>query len=166
MVYVNLWYSSNVTYVNVPIQLTVAVDIGFEPTPWDVNYSYNEVVIETYKGGSLYSRKTYSFPLQLYKSYYEWTVNWSAPEPNVYIVRAGWRLVYLALPYGYPEYVWSKPITVAVQSPTAPPTVPPPTPPTAPPTAPAVPEWVKYLALGVAGALGVAVVVSAVRRRR
>jgi hypothetical protein len=72
--------------------------------------------------------------------------------------------VYLALPYGYPEaeYVWSKPITISVESPVAPPTAPP----TAPPMAPAVPEWVKYLALGVAGVLGVAVVASAVRKRR
>jgi hypothetical protein len=154
--------SSNVTYVNVPVKLYVDVDVGFEPTLWDVNYSYNDVVIETYKGGSLYSRRYYSLSLELGRRYYTWVFDWSVPDPDTYSVRAGWRLVYVALPYGYPEaeYVWSKPITITVE--TAPPT----TPPTAPPTAPAVPEWVKYLALGAAGALGVAVVVSAVRKRR
>jgi hypothetical protein len=122
---VSLRASSNITYVNVPVKLYVDVDVGFEPTLWDVNNSYNDVVVETYKGGSLYSRKVYSFPLELGKRYYSWAVDWSVPDPDTYSVKAGWRLLYIPSPYGYSEYVWSAPITVTVQSPTAPPTPPP-----------------------------------------
>jgi len=153
---VSLRASSNVTYVNVPIDLYVDVDVGFEPTPWDVYYYYIELVIETYKGGSLYRRDVKSYPLEVGRRFYSWTLKWSVPEADTYSVRAGCRLVSIPLPYSYEGYVWSEPITVSVQA--VPPEVVP------PPEIP--PELLKWLGVGVLGLTVVVGLAYALRKKR
>jgi len=151
---VSLRPERRVTYVNVPVNLYVDVDVGFYPTPYDVNYYINEVVIETSKGGRLISSRPYSLPLEVNRRYYSWVFQWSVGEVGEYSVRAGWRLLPVPLPYGSPQYVWSEPITISVSE-VLPPEVPPPP-----------PELIKWLGIGVLSVLGVGVITYMLRKRR